>query len=659
VGYSGWSEYLEKAASSLPSAPAAGSLRKDVAGSSKTSILLEWDKVPDAEVGTSGYLLWMALNTRGSGEYALVLNATNDPERNEFLVKGLLVGSRYRFKLQALNFNGASPLSEEYTFNACLPPAGQPAPYRIDTTTSTVTLGWDEPLDDGGCPITGFAVFRDEADQSIPSVEVNSAADAGVRAIPTLRQLIVTSLPSGSEGQYVRFSVRAFNREGEVDSLAPASILFAAIPSKPPSPPALDSSWSNSTFLQVSIAELGSSATGNSPVQAYGLEVDTGHQERFQEVGQPSMVLSHGLAAERGVTYRLRYRARNSVGWGPYSDVGSVLAASAPSAPPRPRHVSSTGSSISLGFYEAEDDGGSPVTAYELYSSADYQSAAPTFSLVSGYTDSAMAYTLTTAGDGLTSGHTYAFRVVAANSKGSSEPSALLIVAVAQPVAKPAAPARDLALSTRASLAITWAASSATEIPVQGYVLYMAYGLAGDFKMVHNGTINALQRSFVADNLEVGALYQFKVAAVNSNGPSALSDALTVHACVAPSPPPAPTRVSGDATSITVAWEAPEDDGGCPLTGYKLMRDSGLGDTDPIAVEVDPSSVNSKPALTEHTVALTTSETGRYIRFRLVAENLEASSQSQVSRLLLAGLPSKPPALVTHQHAETPYLGLQ
>ena len=79
--------------------PAPGSVRKVAPGSSKTSIQLEWDKVPDAQVGTTGYLLWMALNTRGSEDFVLIMNGTNRPERNDFPVKGLLAGRQYRFKL--------------------------------------------------------------------------------------------------------------------------------------------------------------------------------------------------------------------------------------------------------------------------------------------------------------------------------------------------------------------------------------------------------------------------------------------------------------------------------------------------------------------------------------------------------------------------------
>ena len=60
---------------------------------------------------------------------------------------------------------------------------------------------------------------------------------------------------------------------------------------------------------------------------------------------------------------------------------------------------------------------------------------------------------------------------------------------------------------------------------------------------------------------QLAANGQVVVVAINYNGPSAASDALSVHACVAPSAPGAPTRVTGDDTSITLAWTAPADDG--------------------------------------------------------------------------------------------------
>lgn len=107
----------------------------------------------------------------------------------------------------------------------------------------------------------------------------------------------------------------------------------------------------------------------------------------------------------------------------------------------------------------------------------------------------------------LDSGTTYAFRLTATNSKGTSEDSEELLVAAAAPVAKPAAPTRVLSESTRTILSIRWSASTATEIPVSGYLLHMSEGTAGDFQLVYNGTRNALQRHFTTPDLTVGAYY--------------------------------------------------------------------------------------------------------------------------------------------------------
>jgi len=287
--------------------------------------------------------------------------------------------------------------------------------------------------------------------------------------------------------------------------------------------------------------------------------------------------------------------------------------------------------------------------------SSNYQAASPTFTQVAGYTSSTMGYTLT-ASDGLVGGTMYAFRLVAVNVKGSSEYSEELIIAAAAPIAKPAAPTRSLAYSNNTSLRIEWAESGATQIEVSGYVLYMSEGLAGNFDPIYNGSLNALKRDFDASNLTTGQLYQFKVVAVNYNGPSEASDPLSVHACVAPSAPGAPTRVTGDKTSITLTWATPSNDGGCPITGYQLMRDSGGGLTDPVAIEVDAASIAGRPALIEHKVQFTTSDTGKPFRYQLIAHNAESSSWSALARHVLAGPPDKPSGSLAFQYAETPYL---
>jgi hypothetical protein len=53
------------------------------------------------------------------------------------------------------------------------------------------------------------------------------------------------------------------------------------------------------------------------------------------------------------------------------------------------------------------------------------------------------------------------------------------------------------------------------------------------------------------------------------------------------------------------------------------MRDTGGGLADPIDQEVDAAGVNDRPTLTQHKVVLSSTETGKAIRFVVIAHNIE------------------------------------
>jgi len=78
----------------------------------------------------------------------------------------------------------------------------------------------------------------------------------------------------------------------------------------------------------------------------------------------------------KGRRHRLKYRARNSVGWSPYSDESFVLAATAPAKPDRPYFLSFSNDVLSIVVPRSADNGGSPISAYELWADAgdDYTS---------------------------------------------------------------------------------------------------------------------------------------------------------------------------------------------------------------------------------------------------------------------------------------------
>jgi hypothetical protein len=69
----------------------------------------------------------------------------------------------------------------------------------------------------------------------------------------------------------------------------------------------------------------------------------------------------------KGETYVFRYRAINLIGASEWSNMAKLKAATKPIAPPRPTYISSTSSTITLGFQDTADNGGSLVNGYKLF----------------------------------------------------------------------------------------------------------------------------------------------------------------------------------------------------------------------------------------------------------------------------------------------------
>ena len=65
--------------------------------------------------------------------------------------------------------------------------------------------------------------------------------------------------------------------------------------------------------------------------------------------------------------YRFRFRAKNMVGWGEFSDESFIQAATKPIKPPAPQYKESDDTSITINFASTIDDGGSPILLYKLY----------------------------------------------------------------------------------------------------------------------------------------------------------------------------------------------------------------------------------------------------------------------------------------------------
>ena len=165
----------------------------------------------------TGYRLYQAKDL--SNIYTLVYDGSGNPNIRSRVLTNLTTGSRYDYKVSAINFNGEGPTSTILTTYSCLVPTGLSNP-TLDVAASTysaVKLTWTEPTSLGGCPLIGYAIYRNEPDQSDPLtgsetwVEANQANDANIRNRPSLSEATVTNYAAGSVGKTFKYRLEAIN----------------------------------------------------------------------------------------------------------------------------------------------------------------------------------------------------------------------------------------------------------------------------------------------------------------------------------------------------------------------------------------------------------------------------------------------------------------
>lgn len=181
------------------------------------------------------------------GDFEEIYYGENSATLTTYTVTNLTPGRQYRFKTQAENMNGFGLESTITSIYACTEPSQFAAPKFKESTSTSLTIQWEEPEENGGCAITGYAVFRDDHDATDPSIEVNSANDASVRNIPTLREKAATLLNTDI-GETYRFKVQVFNQAGLSAFSDTVSMIFATVPGTPSAPTEVSSSTDSITI---------------------------------------------------------------------------------------------------------------------------------------------------------------------------------------------------------------------------------------------------------------------------------------------------------------------------------------------------------------------------------------------------------------------------
>ena len=215
--------------------------------------------------------------------------------------------------------------------------------------------------------------------------------------------------------------------------------------------------------------------------------------------------------------------------------------------PYAPTYLQSSATTITIGWKDVEENGGSLITSYKVYADTGDLSVS-TFNFVASTPD--LQYTLdNTVKTSYITGQKYRFHITAVNDQGESIPSHEVRVQLASLPSKPAAPTIDRSKCTLTSIYVEWTSPGPD---TEGFHLYMSEKGSGKFSKIHDGTYNLDIKFFNVTGLTTGKAYSFYVEAVNFNGVGQPSDETFAYSCLAPWGLAIPDYVDSTKSTISI-----------------------------------------------------------------------------------------------------------
>lgn len=475
---------------------------------------------------------------------------THDPDTTTSLtVTGLTNGTRYKFKVSAVNVAGTSrPSTQTASVTPRTTPDAPDAPSLTPENT-TLTVAWTAVTGaaTGGAQITGYGVTC--TDGTTPSTVSASASPA-----------ILTSLTNGTAYDC---TVMAYNIAGASN----ASSATTATPRTVPGAPSLDTLTVADTSL--TLAFTAPASDGGAPITSYmatctapdGTEVATTATEGDPDF-PPATLTVTGLS--NGTTYSCTLVAANVAGDGDASNAETATPVTNPDAP-TVTAVTAHNGELEVAFTAPTNVGGTVITAYTVTCT---DGATPVTE-----TGATSPVTVT----GLTNGTEYSCTVIATNAVGNSTDSN---AGGGTPVTTPEAPTLDTLTASSGQL------EAAFSEPAQnGGSAITAYTVTcsdGVSSLATTGATSPLTVTGLANATE----YSCTVTATNAVGTSEASGASTATPYTVPGAPSLETVTRGD-TSLTVAFTLGSANGR-PVTSMTVTCDDG--DT-PVTVTDDASPV--------------------------------------------------------------------
>jgi hypothetical protein len=487
-------------------------------------------------------------------------------------VKGLRPGRRYAVRVAArlaasdpaVEVRVAPPSAPLLVSTPAAPPGAPGAPAAARRELEALALRWAPPAEGGGHALAAYAL------EARPAPDGHAGPPTAEGTYEVYRGAAPEALLRGLRpGMSYTLRVRAESAMGAGPWAAATLATLAAPPGAPGAPTA--------ALVGAGGAALRwAPAPGNgAEVRRYAVEADDGRGGGWAFVGharEPRFDVA-GLAP--GAAVRFRVRAESAEGAGPWSAEAEARAAPGlPPAPGPPARVSAGAGELALAWAPPPGDGGASIEAYEV--EARLAAAGNEGDWLLMFRGAAARCSLS----GLRPGAEYAARVRAVSALGAG-PFSPAAVAATRPAA-PAAPGAPRAASARpTALKVAWPApehdggAAVTGYRLEGRFVGRLEARAGApapsrdaFRALYAGP----DRFADVCDLEPGARYEFRAAAVNAHGAGAWSAASACDTLVgAPLAPGAPAVAPAAAPgALALSWRRPDGQGGA-VAGFEAQ----------------------------------------------------------------------------------------
>jgi hypothetical protein len=462
--------------------------------------------------GGTPVLGYRATATPGSSYCETVAPATSCD------ITGLVNGTSYTVKVSARNSlgSGIESVSSSVATPRDVPYA--PAAPTVNAGDSKLTLNWIAPVD-GGSPILDYLVEEttDPTKNCLVSAPTTSCVIEGL-----------------TNGIKYSFKISARNELGS-SSLSVASISTAPV-GAPGAPTFTELRYANGS---ISVRWTAPISDGGAPILGYVVTAQPSGKTCTTD--QLSCVFT-GLT--NGTTYTFTAKSRNSYGLG---------ASTAPSDPIAPWSAPSAPTGIKGTPFDSV-----VVVSWTAPTNTDFDTTSYVVTSVPGGFSCEVTGDTSCSVTDLDNGTAYTFNVVATNYSGSSNASAMS--APATPRTSPDAPQKVVPRVISTGIEVNWIAPDFNG--GANISFYTATAQPGDQTCVSSTT------SCVIKGLTRGLDYTFTVTATNVAGTSFDSEVTEpIIFGAVPTKPNSVFAIAG-ASSATVSWSEPQDDGGSPIAYY-------------------------------------------------------------------------------------------